>query len=124
MTSDEYADAVRQTILSARDAMVKDENYDQLAWAYTELANGASKRCRTNGRIEYEIDSDTQRFENETVFDAIIECRSEAFDVPAYLTQVALLEGWHNDPDVREGIDHAARLVLILDRLVHRISNG
>jgi hypothetical protein len=120
MTSEEYAEAVRKTILDARDARMLYEDDHQLKWAYKELADCSPKRCLDQGR-QYEVDSDTQRFEKRSVFDAIVECRAEAFDIPAYLSQVELLTGIHADPEIREGVDLAARLILLLDRLTTRL---
>lgn len=124
MTSQEYAGLVAQTVRDAKDARTLYEDDHKMAHAYDELADGAAKRCQGVGQMLYEVTPGVQRFELRSPADAIIECRQEALDVPAYLTQVAHLMGLDADPDVREGIDHAAKLLLILDRLAARVDGN
>jgi hypothetical protein len=121
MTSNEYAALVAQTVRDAKAASALYEDDHRVAHAYDELADGAAKRCQGVGQMLYEVTPGVQRFELRDAADAIIECRQEALDVPAYLTQVAYLMALDADPDVREGIDHAAKLLLVLDRLAARI---
>jgi hypothetical protein len=121
MTSNEYAALVAQTVRDAKAASALYEDDHKVAHAYDDLADGAAKRCQGVGQMLYEVTPDVQRFELRDAADAIIECRQEALDVPAYLTQVAYLMDLDADPDVREGIDHAAKLLLVLDRLAARI---
>ena len=123
MTSEEYARLVHTTISDARQARDIYEDDHKLAWAFKELADGAAHRCLTVG-TQYEVHADEQQFEAKTVAEALIECRQEALDVPAYLTQVAYHLGNMADPDVREGIEHAARLVLVIDRLAAKATGN
>lgn len=121
MTSQEYAALVAKTVREAKNASALYEDDHKVAHAYDELAEGAAKRCLGVGQMLYEVTPGVQRFELREATDAIIECRQEALDVPAYLTQVAHLMALDADPDVREGIDHAVKLLLVLDRLAARV---
>jgi hypothetical protein len=120
VTTEEYAALVRQGVMDAMRARGIYEEEHNLANAYLSLAEDSAKRCLGVGKMLYEIDRDTQMFEARDPAQSVIECRQEALDIPAYLAQVA----WHlkadADPDIREGIDHAAKLIVILDRLAAR----
>jgi hypothetical protein len=120
MTSEEYAANVAQAVRDAKDALALYEDDHRLAGAYDQLAEGAAKRCMGVGQMLYEVSPGTQRFELRPPVEAINECRQEALDVPAYLTQVAHLMGLDADPDIRQGIHHAAQLMLVLDRIEAR----
>lgn len=120
MTSDEYAALVARTVKDAKQAAALYADDHALASAYDALADGAAKRCVGVGQALYEVDHDTQRFEQHPATDAVIECRQEALDIPAYLTQVAHMIGEPANPDVREGIHLAAALLMVLDRLAQR----
>lgn len=120
MTTDEYAALVRQGVMDAMRARGIYEEEHQLANAYLSLAEDSAKRCLGVGKMLYEVNPNQQAFEARDAAQSVIECRQEALDIPAYLAQVA----WHldadADPDIREGIDHAAKLLVILDRLAAR----
>lgn len=120
MTSAEYAAMVAKTVNEAKSARELYEDERHLALCYEQLAEGSAKRCMGVGQMLYEVKPGTQRFELRPVSEAIIECRQEALDVPAYLTQVAHLLGEPTNPDVREGIHLAAQLLMVLDRLAER----
>ena len=124
MTSEEYAEMVGRRITEARDARALYEDDHALAYAYTELADGAMRRCLGVGRTMYEVRPDRQGFENGSASDALVECRQEALDLPAYLAQVAYHMDLDADPDIREGIEHAAHIILLLDRLAARLADG
>lgn len=124
MTSEEYAAKVAQTVRDAKQAAQMYEDDHRLAGAYDELAEGAAKRCMGVGQMLYEVTPGQQRFELRGPVEAIGECRQEALDVPAYLTQVAHLLGLDSDPDIRQGIHYAAQLVLVLDRLEARCDDN
>jgi hypothetical protein len=123
MTTEEYAALVRRTVKDAADARAFYADDHQLADAYRSLGEDSAKRCLGVGKTLYEVDAGTQLFEQRDVSQAIIECRQEALDVPAYLTQI----GWHfdvdADPDIREGIDLAARMLVVLDRISARVKS-
>lgn len=121
MTTEEYAALVRTTVKDAADARAFYEDDHQLADAYRALGEDSAKRCLGVGKTLYEVAPDQQLFEQREVSQAIIECRQEALDVPAYLAQIAWHFGVSADPDIREGIDHAAKLLVILDRLAGRV---
>jgi len=124
MTTEEYAARVRQGVMDAMRARGIYEEEHALATAYLALAEDSAKRCMGVGKMLYEIDPNTQMFEQRDAAQSVIECRQEALDIPAYLAQIA----WHldadADPDIREGIDHAAKLLVILDRLAGRCGGG
>lgn len=120
MTSEKYAAMVAATVREAKQARELYEDERHLAACYDQLAEGAAKRVEGIGQMQYEVQPGTQRFELRPVTDAIIECRQEALDVPAYLTQVAWHLGEPTNPDVREGIHLAAQLLMVLDRLAER----
>lgn len=121
MTTEEYAALVKQGVTDAMRARGIYEDEHALASAYLALGEGAAKRCMGVGRMLYEVNPTVQMFETRPATQAVIECRQEALDVPAYLAQIA----WHMDaeadPDIREGIDLAAKLLVVLDRLAARI---
>lgn len=121
MTSEEYAALVRRTVIDARKARELYEDDHKLAEAYRHLGEDSAKRCLGIGKTLYEVEPGAQLFEQRDPLQSVIECRQEALDVPAYLAQVA----WHlqtdADPDVREGIDLAAKLLLVLDRLAEKV---
>lgn len=124
MTTEEYAALVKQGVMDAMKARGIYEEEHALANAYISLGEGSAKRCLGVGKMLYEINPNVQMFEERDAAQAVIECRQEALDIPAYLAQVA----WHldveADPDIREGIDHAAKLLVILDRLAARVGGG
>jgi hypothetical protein len=124
MTSEEYAAKVAQTVRDAKQALALYEDDHALAGAYDRLSEGAAKRCVGVGQMLYEVTPGTQRFEMRPPGDAINECRQEALDVPAYLTQVGHLMGIEADPDIRQGIHHAAQLMLVLDRIAARLDDA
>ena len=124
MTSEEYAAKVAQTVKDAKQALALYEDEHALAHAYDRLAEGAAKRCMGVGQMLYEVSPGTQRFEMRPASDAIGECRQEALDVPAYLTQVGHLMGVDADPDIRQGIHHAAQLMMVLDRIAARLEDA
>lgn len=123
MTTEQYAALVRSTVRDAAEARAFYEDDHQLAEAYRQLGEDSAKRCLGVGKTLYEIDDDTQLFEQRDVSQAIIECRQEALDVPAYMAQIAWHFGVDADPDIREGIDHAAKLLVILDRIAARVDS-
>lgn len=124
MTAEEYAALVRQTVRDAAEARALFEDDHRLADAYRQLGEDSAKRCLGVGAALYQVAPGRQLFEDNDAQEAIIQCRQEGLDVPAYLTQVA----WHfdveADPDIREGIDLAARLLVVLDRLAARVASG
>lgn len=124
MTTDEYAALVRQGVMDAMKARGMYEEEHTLANAYIALAEGSAKRCMGVGKMLYEVNPNAQMFEQREPAQAVIECRQEALDIPAYLAQVAWHLGVEADPDIREGIDHAAKLIVILDRLAARVGGG
>lgn len=121
MTTEEYAGLVRQAVRDAMQARGLYEEEHALANAYLSLAEDSAKRCLGVGKMLYEVDPTTQMFEQRDATQSVIECRQEALDIPAYLAQVQWHLGTEADPDIREGIDHAAKLLVILDRLAARV---
>lgn len=122
MTADEYAALVMRTVRATKAARGLYEDEHALAMAYDALAAESAARCLGVGRALYEVDERTQRFERHDAADAVAMCREEALDVPAYLAQVAWHMGTDADPDIRDGIHHAAQLLVILERLKERVA--
>jgi len=122
VTTEEYAEQVRALVRSVKAARDMYEDDYRLRGAYDDLADGAAERCLTVGRV-YEHSPSVQGFERADALQSVIECRKEALDIPAYLTQIAHHLGADTDPDVRAGIEHAAMLLVILDRLAERIGD-
>ena len=127
MTSEQYAEMVRVLVMDVRNTGVRDAaESPQLEYAFSVLARRSGDRCLGVGRDNYERDDGTQAFEDRDLLEILEDCREEALDVPAYLTQVdhrlsILTDSAAVDPDVAEGVVLAARLLLVLDRLEMRV---
>jgi hypothetical protein len=125
MTSEEYAEMVRRTIMDTRHAGVAPEGAG-MDYAFTALSRRSADRCIGPGADQYEVEPDTQRFEDRDLLDIVEDAREEVLDLPAYLTQIeyrlSLLGEGSMSPDVREGIILAARLMVILERLEEQVA--
>jgi hypothetical protein len=122
MTSEEYAEMVKQTIMRARTDSGEEDV--RVLWAYKDLADGSHKRCLGIGRRQYEVDPNRQAFEDRPVWDALVEARQEVLDIPAYLVQAEHLADAPIRLQVQHGIAVAVQLLLILDRIAETISEA
>lgn len=127
MTSEKYAEMVRDLVMAVRHTGVRDTAESaQMDYAFAVLARRSGERCLGIGRDNYERDDGTQQFEDRDLLEIVEDCREEALDVPSYLTQIdhrlsVLTDSSAIDPDVAEGVMLAARLLIVLDRLEERI---
>ena len=122
MTTAEYAAQVRQLIERTAQRTPTDPLLDdhRLGYAFEVLAKRSVERCEGPGR-EYEVSANRQAFETRSLAAIVEDAREEALDIPAYLTQLAIMAGVGDDSELQEGIALSARLVVLLDRLEHRL---